>query len=132
MLGYYSKKIQVFVFLVIHSFANQSLMAQNTQTKINQDPIGLLIDARLGNCITCHSIPNLPEPHGNFGPSLKGIGTKYSFDEIKQWITDARQIHPETLMPPFGSTNLYNPISAEPILTQEQINLIAQALAKLK
>ena len=132
MLGIYSKKIYATTFLAIMSFANQSLMAQHAQTKANQDSIELLIDPKLGNCITCHSIPNLPEPHGNFGPSLKGIGNKYSLGELKQWVTDARLIHSETLMPPFGSANLYNPISVEPILTQEQINLIAQALAKLQ
>ena len=132
LFNFYSKKIYTIAFLAILGIASQSLLAQNTQTKTNQDTIELLIDAKLGNCITCHSIPNLPEPHGNFGPSLKGISNKYTLDELKQWITDARQIHADTLMPPFGSTNLYNPIATAPILTQEQINLIAQTLAKLQ
>ena len=69
----------------------------------------------------------------NFAPSLKGVGQKFSAQELTQWVVDARRFNPNTLMPPFGSTNGLN--LARPnrvVLTNEQIALVVSSLQSFR
>ena len=92
------------------------------------DPgLAIMANRTAGNCISCHDIPALREftdtgrrltLQGTFGPSLQGVGQRYSPDQLKQWIVDARVMRPETLMPPYGTTHGLNaPAHARPLLS---------------
>ena len=86
-----------------------------------------------GNCTACHALDNRPTVASNFGPSLAGVGSRYSPDELRQWVTDARVIKPDTLMPPFGTTaNTHSPNRAAPLLSAEQISAIVMTLSQLR
>ncbi|NQV56768.1 MAG: sulfur oxidation c-type cytochrome SoxX [Rhodospirillales bacterium] len=63
------------------------------------------IHRKKGNCLACHSLP-APEQadHGNLGPDLRGVGSRYSAAELRLRIIEAKAVNPDTVMPPFYST----------------------------
>ena len=98
----------------------------------------IMADRSTGNCVSCHEIPAWKEStqsanrltlQGNFGPSLQGVGSRYNKEQLRQWIVDARVIHPNTLMPPYGTTERLNlPARAQNLLTQKQIDAVVDTL----
>ena len=91
----------------------------------------IMTERSLGNCIACHALPGQTGVLSTLGPSLQGVGARYSADQLQQWVVDARQIHPNTLMPPFGSASGLNRVSIkEPLLNSEQIRLVVATLAQ--
>lgn len=66
----------------------------------------ILFDQRLGNCVACHSIPDVQGKksgiQSTFGPALDGVASRLQVDQLRQWVVDGRRINPNTLMPPFG------------------------------
>lgn len=81
---------------------------------------------RGGSCLACHVMgpaggANLP---GNVGPDLSEIGNADRGDEyLFNIVYDARVYNPETVMPPWGSHNLFN---------ETEINHIVAFLKTLK
>lgn len=93
----------------------------------------LMADRASGNCIACHALPGQTGVLSSFGPGLDQVGTRYSAAELRQWVTDARLIKPDTLMPPFGTLQGLNlPQPAQTILTPEQITQVVAALQTLR
>ena len=98
----------------------------------------IMADRSTGNCVSCHEIPAWKEStqsanrltlQGNFGPSLQGVGSRYNKEQLRQWIVDARVIHPNTLMPPYGNTERLNlPARSQNLLTQKQIDAVVHTL----
>ena len=98
----------------------------------------IMADRTTGNCVSCHEVPSLRENNqsvnrltlqGNFGPSLEGVGARYSKEQLRQWIVDARVINPHTLMPPYGTTvGLNLPARSQNLLTQKQIDAVVDTL----
>jgi sulfur oxidation c-type cytochrome SoxX len=88
--------------------------------------------------VSCHEIPAWKEStqsanrltlQGNFGPSLQGVGARYNKEQLRQWVVDARVIHPNTLMPPYGSNErLHLPARSQNLLTQKQIDAVVDTL----
>jgi len=111
---------------------------------LSEPELGLRIMAnrQQGNCVTCHQVSILQDAkgidgasgkQGNFGPSLDGVANRYDVAQLRQWVVDARQINPNTRMPPFGTlqdTNQPNP--SRPILGLDEINKVTAALATLR
>jgi sulfur-oxidizing protein SoxX len=86
-----------------------------------------------GNCLACHSLPNQQGTLSTFAPPLDQVGRRYSAEELRQWVTDARKIKPGTLMPPFGTTQgTQRPIVSQSILSAEDIGHIVAALQTLR
>jgi sulfur-oxidizing protein SoxX len=93
----------------------------------------IMADGALGNCLACHSLPGQTGLQSTFGPALAAVGVRYSADEVRQWVTDARVIKPGTLMPPFGTTSgTTAPNPARPILSAEDIAHVVAALQTLR
>ena len=73
------------------------------------DPISgkaLLTDMSRASCLICHEISSLDEKdQGQIGPMLDGVASRLPVDEIRQRIVDARVLNPETIMPPYFSTD---------------------------
>jgi sulfur-oxidizing protein SoxX len=132
------KKICQYIFwgsLALLTFAH----AQTITPPSVQAGFEIMYHSSQGNCVTCHVIgteksANMRmEKQGNFGPALTGIGSKYTRAQITQWVTDARKINPQTLMPPYGSLEgIEKPNDMKTILSAEQIQSVVDALLTLK
>jgi L-cysteine S-thiosulfotransferase len=99
----------------------------------------IMTDSRRGNCIACHRIPlgGIPAgAFGNIGPSLEGVGARLTATKIRQRIVDPRRDSPDTLMPPYGSTEgLYRvqrTYENRSILTEAEIEQVVAYLSALK
>jgi sulfur-oxidizing protein SoxX len=65
----------------------------------------VLRDSSKATCLICHGISSLSDrDQGTLGPSLDGVALRYDQDELRQRIVDARTVSPETIMPPYYST----------------------------
>jgi L-cysteine S-thiosulfotransferase len=87
----------------------------------------IMADQRLGNCMACHSVPDaLGKKYGvqsTFAPPLDAVASRYDAPTLRQWVEDAREINPQTMMPPFA---------AHGILSALQINDVLASLSTLK
>ena len=93
----------------------------------------IITTGTLGNCIACHAMPGQRDVPSTFGPSFDKVGTRHDAASLRQWVTDARQLKPGTLMPPFGTTaGTSASMRAQSILSEEQINLVVAALQTLR
>ena len=87
----------------------------------------------LGNCIACHAVPGQRDLPSTFGPAFDKVGSRYDAAALRQWVTDARKIKPDTMMPPFGTTDGTNAsVRAQSILSEEQIDHVVAALQTLR
>jgi sulfur-oxidizing protein SoxX len=92
-----------------------------------------ITDRSQGNCLACHTVPGQTGLLSNFGPSLAGVGARYSADQLRQWVMDARVLKPDTLMPPFGTTaGTHLAVQARALLSAEQIEQVVAALQTLR
>ena len=93
----------------------------------------LMAGGAAGNCVVCHSMPGASGPASTFAPALHQVGARYSTQELRQWVTDARLIKPATLMPPFGTTQgTKSPMLSQPLLNPEEIDHVVAALQTLR
>ena len=93
--------------------------------------------SRAGNCLACHIIPNIDEKfQGNIGPSLAGVGNRYTMGELRLRLVDPYIINPNTLMPAFykneGLIRVDEKYKGKPILTAQQIEDVISWLVTLK
>ena len=105
------------------------------------DPVrgrALAADSHTGNCLACHPMPIPEEPfHGTIGPSLNGVGARYTPAQIRLRIVDEQQINPWTIMPGFyRDPHLANRVAGEywgkTFLTAQQVEDLVSYLASLK
>ncbi len=93
----------------------------------------IITTGTLGNCIACHALPGQRDLPSTFGPSFDKIGSRYDAHALRQWIVDARVLKPDTLMPPFGTTQGTNAfVRAQSMLSEEQITHVVAALQTLR
>ncbi len=87
----------------------------------------------LGNCVACHALPGQRDVPSTFGPSFEKVGARLNATALRLWVTDARQLKPDTLMPPFGTTQgTHNAVRAQAMLSEEQIEHVVAALQTLR
>lgn len=101
-------------------------------------------DKSIGNCVSCHAVSVMSDVpfHGNVGPSLDGVGSRWSEAEIRGIVADAKRTYDGSMMPSFYKVsgfvrpgNAYTGKAAEeitPLLTAEQIEDVVAFLVTLK
>ncbi len=95
------------------------------------------INRRQGNCLACHKMP-IPEQqfHGEVGPDLAGIASRYSAAEIRLRVVDPKIVNSSTIMPAFyRSESLHRVIEkfqGKSILTAQQVEDVVAYLMTLK
>lgn len=96
-------------------------------------------DRRLGNCLACHTNSDMSEQlfHGDVGPSLDGVGERWSPEELRAIVVNSKAVFGEqTVMPGFYSLNVGKNVAekfqGKTILTAEQVESIVAYLATLK
>jgi sulfur-oxidizing protein SoxX len=70
----------------------------------------LLEQRQQSGCILCHVVPGLPAG-GALGPPLLDLDRRYSPQTLFQRIADARRTNPDTIMPPYLSTDGLNNVA---------------------
>lgn len=83
-------------------------------------------DRNKGDCAACHVIPPYkPEFHGSIGPSLSGVGSRYSADQLVGFLREPRKGESTSIMPSYSRTQgLYNVLEAhrkKPLLSRGEI-----------
>lgn len=63
----------------------------------------------LGNCIACHAVTELEDHpfHGEVGPSLDGVATRWSEPQLRGIMANAKMTFPESIMPSFYHVGPY-------------------------
>ena len=104
------------------------------------DPVNgkkLATNRKKGNCLACHSMP-IPEQafHGNIGPDLKGISSRYSEGELRLRIVNPKVFNSETIMPAFYKADGFNRVMkkfvGKTIITAQEVEDIVAYLMTLK
>lgn len=87
----------------------------------------VFLSRKLGNCLACHQVTALAdEPfHGEVGPSLDGVASRYKEGELRMQVVNAKVINPDTIMPGFfrvdGLHDVIKNFAGKPILTAEEV-----------
>ena len=90
-----------------------------------------------GLCLLCHSGP-FPEERfqGDLAPDLRGVGKRYTEDELRLRMVDPAKVNPKTIMPSYSKTEGLARVApgfrGKPILTPEQIEDVVAYLATLR
>lgn len=97
----------------------------------------LVVDRQTGLCLLCHSGP-FPEERfqGTLAPDLAGVGSRLSPGQLRLRLVDSRRLAPDTLMPPYFSTDDLRQVGdawrGRTILSAQQIEDVVAFLATLQ
>ena len=88
-----------------------------------------------GHCVLCHSVPGV-QVAGNVGPSLTGVGARFSPAQIRMRVADITRVSPEAAMPAFHRTDALTRVAPEyrgkPVLSGQQVEDLVAGLSTLK
>ena len=98
-----------------------------------------LANRGLGNCLACHAVTALAQEqfHGDVAPSLDGVADRWTVEELRAIVVDAKQVFSdETMMPGFYTLklgiNVRKDLAGKTILTAQQVEDVVAYLATLK
>jgi sulfur-oxidizing protein SoxX len=97
--------------------------------------IAVVSNRSQGNCVACHEFSSLPDVQfqGNVGPSLDGVGSRWTEAELRGLLVDAKHMFPDTRMPSFYRVTGFirpgdaytaraaNPETFGPLLSAQQV-----------
>ena len=96
-----------------------------------------MLNRQVGLCMLCHSGP-FPEERfqGDLAPDLKGVGSRYTEEELRLRLVDPGKVNPATIMPSYSKTERLARVApafrGKPVLTPEQIEDVVAFLATLR
>ena len=95
------------------------------------------VDRRKGNCLACHEM-SIPEQafHGAIGPPLMGVGARYTPEQLRLRVVDAKVFNPRTIMPAFYNVKgIHRPLdkfAGKPILSAQEVEDVVAYLETIK
>jgi sulfur-oxidizing protein SoxX len=77
------------------------------------DPVAgreIMVARGKGNCIACHAVTELTDHpfHGEVGPMLDGAGDRWTAEELRGLVANAKLTFEGTVMPAFYKTSGFN------------------------
>ena len=96
------------------------------------------IDRKLGNCLACHQISDIPEQqfHGEVGPPLDGVAERWEEGQLRLIVANSKAVFEGTIMPAFLKTEGFNrnqeKFEGKSILTAQQVEDVVAYLKTLK
>ena len=102
------KAIYFCIWVLFFCSAGAQEMPRESAPESMQNNGFKIAQSREGQCTLCHSIPNYKGVMGNLGPSLEGVGTRLSEQQLRSRLQDSRKINPSSIMPPYFSTEGLN------------------------
>jgi L-cysteine S-thiosulfotransferase len=108
-------------------------------TAVPGDPAqgrAIVVDRTRGLCLLCHAGPFPEVPlQGDLAPSLAGVGARLDAAALRLRMVDSRRLNPETIMPPYGSTEGLNRVGerwkGNSILSPQEIEDVVAYLLTL-
>ena len=97
----------------------------------------LAVHRKKGNCLACHKMP-IPEQqfHGEIGPDLAGVGSRYSAGELRLLIVNPKVINEDTIMPAFYKNTGFNAVlkkfKGKTVISAQDVEDIIAYLLTLK
>jgi L-cysteine S-thiosulfotransferase len=97
----------------------------------------VMLDRRLGNCVSCHQVSALREAdfQGDIGPSLGGVGKLYTTAQLRLILANPKLMFPGAVMPAFhvntGLNRVLPEYAGKPILTAQQVEDVIAFLKTL-
>lgn len=97
----------------------------------------IVVNRQLGLCLLCHSGP-FPEERfqGTLGPSLAGVGSRFSEGQLRLRVVDARRLKPDSIMPRYGLADSLERVGpawqSKPVLDAQQIEDVVAFLRTLR
>ncbi|MBM9595490.1 sulfur oxidation c-type cytochrome SoxX [Roseitranquillus sediminis] len=93
-------------------------------------------DLDKATCLICHPMPIPEEPnHGQIGPSLTGVGARYTPGELRLRLVDPKALNPDTVMPSYHrGEDLYRVLDRfenKPIYSAQEVEDVVAYLASL-
>ena len=91
-----------------------------------------------GNCLACHMNSDQSEHgfHGEVGPSLDGVADRWTREELRGIVANAKMMFEGTIMPAFYIDSGYNrpsdKFAGKTILTAQQVEDVVAYLMTLK
>lgn len=97
------------------------------------------VNRSLGNCLACHQVQSLSNEqfHGNVAPPLDGVADRWTVDELRAIVVDAKKVFSdESMMPGFYTLdvgiNVRKDLVGATVLTAQQVEDVVAYLATLK
>jgi sulfur-oxidizing protein SoxX len=88
-----------------------------------------------GHCVLCHVVPGVALA-GNVGPSLEGVGGRFTAAQLRVRVADMTRVNADTVMPTFhrieGLERVAPEYRGKPVLDGQQVEDIVAYLATLK
>jgi L-cysteine S-thiosulfotransferase len=89
------------------------------------------------NCVLCHAIPDASIRFaGDVGPSLAGVGARFTVPELRLRVADNLRLQPATIMPSYYKVDGLNAVAPtyrdKPILSALEIEDVVAYLATLR
>ena len=97
----------------------------------------LAVHRKKGNCLACHKMP-IPEQqfHGEIGPDLAGVGSRYSTGELRLLIVNPKVVNEDTIMPAFYKNTGFNAVlkkfKGKTVISAQDVEDIIAYLLTLK
>jgi sulfur-oxidizing protein SoxX len=102
------------------------------------DPVrgrDVFISREGGFCVLCHAAPGV-ELAGNIGPSLAGVGSRFTPAQLRIRVADMSRVKPDAAMPSFHRTDGLERVDparqGKPVLNERQLDDVVAYLASLK
>ncbi len=95
------------------------------------------INRKKGNCLACHSMPIPEQPyHGQIGPDLKGVASRYKEGEIRLRIVNPKIVNADSIMPAFyrndGLHRVLKKFKGKTVLSAAEVEDIVAYMMTLK
>ncbi len=112
------------------------LLAGHAQAADVERGRALIADRTQSLCLLCHSLTAAGDPNqGNLAPPLDSIATRLNAKGLRDRIADMRRFNPDTVMPPFRSTQGLRDVAptwqGRAALTEAQLDDIVAYLGTL-
>jgi len=120
------------------SFSQEKL--KNPLNNLNGNPLRgktIVRDVNNVSCLICHEFPIPDEPnHGRIGPSLIGVGSRFTIEELRRKLIYPKALNPNSIMPSYFQIEklhrVSNYLKGKPIYTAQQVEDVITYLFSLK
>ena len=118
--------------------ACSSAVPREGASRASGDPVRgreVVLSREGGFCVLCHAVPGAPIA-GDVGPSLAGVGARYTPEQLRVRVADMSSVKPDAAMPSFHRTGNLVRVAPErrgkPVLDERQLDDVVAYLATLK